>query len=225
MSEPITVISFDPGKNNFAYAIAEYRLTREETGLNYRIHETGLMQVPIQDLKAEDLTDQFSKFRIELESLLMLSSIRTGKNLGDVKLVTMERYMGRGVQVGTTIEVCGIMIGTTLSFMQQSQLDCRVNLITSAIWKNAFNRLVETEKKNGYLNETYNLCSAPNHELDAVLIGMYGAYRYFGFKGSDIFSGFEEEKRRDKLLDVIEKVSVSKLENRRAKRKYYPREV
>ncbi|QJT70895.1 hypothetical protein GR7B_00097 [Vibrio phage vB_VcorM_GR7B] len=179
------------------------------------------MKVPLDKLGDADFSKQCFKFSQEFEGMLK----RFERLYGRVNLITLERYMGRGTMVGTTIEVCGIMIGIMTNVVQFLGYSADIQLVTSAIWKNAFNRINTKEYESSgkkktaqWLNLSYNLCRTSAHELDATLIGLYGAYKSFGIKP---YTTQASEYERDRMLGMVEDASMLPLENRRRKRTHF----
>ncbi|QJT71070.1 hypothetical protein GR11A_00032 [Vibrio phage vB_VcorM_GR11A] len=218
-SEVYRVLSFDPGKYNFAYSYTEHKVSGGR--VKTRVLETGLMQVPLDKLDDAEFSRQCYDFKVEFTGMLR----RFSREFGEINLITLERYMGRGTMVGTTIEVCGIMIGLITSAVHDRGLAASIQLVTSAIWKNAFNRIntdaqeeLGKKKTTQYLHLSYNLCRTSAHELDAVLIGLYGAYKYFGKKPYETQAS---EKERDRLLSKVEQATTLKLEKRRQVREHF----
>lgn len=196
----LKTLTFDPGEKNFAYAILEHKYSNT---LQSRVIKNGILNTPIKHLNNRDIfIKESTAFHNEINRLLS----------NNLDIVSVERFMGRGIRVGTMSETVNIMIGV-LIIRTKSSLNIFPNFIHPATWKNAYNRAVV-----GGLENCYKLCGASNHQLDAALIGIYSASIHYNIKP---FSSINTNRKRDKLLLSIEKSSQTRLIKRRKKRKYF----
>ena len=194
----LKTLSFDPGEKNFAYSILEHK-SRKGKVISRSI-KNGILKKPVKHLNDEELFGRESaSFHNEIKELLS----------NNIDIVSIERFMGRGIRVGTMSESVNIMIGIII-VKTKNVLNVLPNLIHPATWKNAYNRTVV-----GDLNGCYQICRTSNHQLDASLLGIYSASNYY-----DIipFSSISSEIKRDKFLSSIEQASQTKLIQRRKKR-------
>lgn len=203
----LSVLSLDPGAKNFAYSINKHELKGNK--VVSVVEKTGVLDNSIKEVKAN----------LKTSTNLFLEEINVLRDSNNVSLVIAERFMSRGHTVGITGEVVGIMLGALILNTITEYPNCKIKLISSSLWKNAFNRMrVFDDKNNNWMKESYRLCAATPHEMDATLIGIWGAYDYFGIKP---FQDYGTIKARDKLLFDIEQASTQKLRNIKFQRKFY----
>jgi len=197
----IKTLSFDPGEKNFAYSILEHKYSKNR--MLSRSVKNGLFESPIKHLNdKEKFKAESIKFHNELGSLLSNS----------IDIVTVERFMGRGIKIGNLTESANIMIGVVV-VKSKKITNTFPQLIPPMTWKNAYNRIVIDD-----LDACYKICRTSNHQLDASLLGIYSASLFYNITP---FSSIKTEKKRDKFLSSIEKTSQTKLIQRREKRKHY----
>lgn len=231
------MLSFDPGSRNFAWCVSEHKWDGVQRS---RVVANGLMD----SVKQLEGVDQFvagglQEVVAELEDLMWWYMQKgaglDARNMMDC--ICIERFMARGVMVGGTSELTNMIIGAAvmLDDMYRKTFGKGVGLglkvITPASWKNAFDRMLG----KGKLKETYKMCRAKEHQLDASLIGCYAASRIFNARqrrlqkkaGEKVLAKdvlvvpFEHLKVRgamDKLLLDVESTSREDLINRRRKR-------
>lgn len=169
----LRILAFDPGVTNFAWAFLE--VTRP---FDVKVVESGMfnntvkvfdddLQISIQDFTSE-MVDLFNRFKPEQ--------------------FIMERFMARGMK-GGTIELVNIMMGAFLSWLVERQFSFknRFKLIPASQWKNEWNR-------NSDLDAFYKKTNTVPHQVDAVGIGLYGAYYWFKDKP------FENIKKLERSL-------------------------
>lgn len=197
------IISFDPGEQNFAWSITQHRSVN---GLfESRCLENGLIKNTIKTLKDQaKLQQEAHEFYMEIASLF-------DKHVWSV--VAMERFMGRGIRVGTTSETTNIMMGIIAHFVWTRYEQTFPLLVNAATWKTAFDR-----NTSRALSDSYKLCGTTPHQYDASLIGVFAAcnnQQIVPFKHlSDIMLA-------DKFMASVERASDISLTKRRAKRTFY----
>ena len=196
------VLSFDPGFDNFAWCITNYRCNPVTNNIEFKIKECGHLQNTITQLSDYVLLkEHYSAFITEITLLL-----------NEVDCVAIERFQSRGVKSGLTQECVTMMIGVMIKIAYDK--DKSVHMVTPATWKNRFN-----EYSN--LKLAYSLCWATPHVLDSFLIG----YHYFAVRSyvKKPFKYFEIEANRDKTLFKLEECAPT-LSKRRKARMFFTRE-
>lgn len=198
------VISFDPGQQNFAWSITQHRSINGM--LESRCVESGLLKHTVKTLKNQDkLQSESQEFYMELASLF---------DRYEWAVIAVERFMGRGIKVGTTSETTNIMIGMLAHFVWMRYEQAFPLLINAATWKTAFDRATSRT-----LKQSYSLCRTTPHQYDASLIGVYAASVN---QGVIPFKSINDIMLADKFMASVEKTSCVSLVNRRAKRTFYP---
>lgn len=162
------VLSFDPAKNTFGYAVQEI------TARSCKLFEYGMLQHTVKDLTGQP--------KVEVREYISTVNGLVREFKADV--IIAERFMSRGRFSGNTGEIVGILLGAVCAATPVRD----VRLITSAQWKNALNRKMG-EKKG--LERLYGCCGITHHELDAIFIGRYGSAEYLSVAP---FSTFNEKK-------------------------------
>lgn len=166
-----TVVSFDMGTKNMAYAV----LT------NGTLKQLGFFDDTITNLIDPYFNMDLDKFVIGFVDLLT-------KNKPNA--VVAERFQNRGMFRGNGSELINIMIGLMARICHERKI--YFYLLTAAQWKNVFNRQfkhlsktilvkkrvkreeVEVEKKLTALEVLYEeILPFPNHPIDAHLQGVY----------------------------------------------------
>ena len=190
-SKPLRIFAHDPGSRNYGYAIVEGILVGQR--LKFRILENGLCPSTMNNLKDHKIRQQ--------QRLCYLEWVKRMAQKYEVKAMFAERYMTRGIK-GPTIESVNMMLG----LMQSLLLPDRY--IPAAVWKNAVTR------QGIDLKQEYKYCKTAPHQLDAVLIGIWGLHQAFGLKD------FGNINRRSfgNILKEIERTTKEKLFNRKAVR-------
>lgn len=144
---PTYVISFDPGKTHFAYAIYKRN----------SLIAHGTIENTLKDLKEGFL---YNKQRI---AFLKEIKRKFKKYLDEPCLIAIERFVARGRSMGNVSECIGMMLGM-MSWLFRKHY---VTLIMASSWKNHFNKKeIMPENKNIVI-----------HELDAMCIGAYAMWK------------------------------------------------
>lgn len=188
------VVGVDPGLKNFAWCKFHFDAGRVEQCSSGQLTPVSV---------ADDLPKQVREFDETIGALI-----------GGCDLVAAERFMSRGVRAGTTGEVSNMALGILmLSAVSKS---IAIELITPASWKNAYNK--SSKAYGGKLDTLYKLCKTTPHELDAALIGLYGASKRLNPNNKHPFSAVVKKSERNAFLDMLENGSVNPLIDRRRKR-------
>lgn len=151
------MLALDPGTRNFGISMIEYSDSKVKVLAN------ALFTDPINTMV--EFNSQRHSYRQEVARWVKAFKPNA---------ITAERFQTRG-NGGPTIELVSSMLGI---------LDCfgiPLRFITASTWKNAFNRRF-TVHSDKALEVMYQHIEKPltPHQLDSVLIGVYGLE--FGFK-------------------------------------------
>lgn len=164
------IISADPGTKNFAIAITKHSLV--EGKLKSSVIATGMIDTTITNLNHSVVGDvmRFERAMVKL------------RNKYKPDLVYFERFQSRGLK-GTVIECINIMLGIMIRVFSKQD----PKLLMAATWKNRIGKRVDL--KSSYKDFGLSRKHSPKtpHELDATLIGFYGACRHFGIPDFDSF--------------------------------------
>jgi hypothetical protein len=181
----------DPGIANFAWAILKVRKP-----FTFRVIASGDLKHTVKALKGP-MSIQASNFIKELKAL---------RRKYQVDSVVMERYMSRG-HGGTNIELVNSMIGLTMGFFHDKS--DRFILLTSATWKNAWNR-------HSDLEAFYKKVKCTPHQVDSVGIGLYSAALWLGEKPFTFFDP-SVEKAEEALAKQINRTNQGQVINRKVR--------
>jgi hypothetical protein len=149
------ILGCDPGVRNFGIAVIEYDMEPFKA----KILMNRMVLHTVDDLKGSNAKLQILAYEKELKKVIKEFKIES---------ICAERFQTRG-NGGPTIEYVSVMIGRMATMVKQEVL-----YITAAQWKNRINAQVS-------LDEMYSL-SPSNHQLDASLIGLYGAQQINGIQ-------------------------------------------
>lgn len=202
MTSPVLkVLSFDPGQNNFAFSVSKHKY--KDDIRQAKVLDNGIIQHTITNLnKVNILQEQTLDFINEVCELL--------DKWAPFDLIAIERFMGRGIKVGTTSETTNIMIGILTTLIWDRYKCGFPIMVNPAQWKKAIGK--------ESLAQAYSLCGSTAHQLDASLIGYYVADIEMSIRPFDYL---QDEATRDRYLYWIEKTSREKLVNRRNKRLFF----
>ena len=167
--ETIRVVSHDPGICNYAVSVMDITFidnakvitskgTVRKNLLEIKIIKSGMLTSPMNDVNL-DVVSQNRTYCAEIQRIL---------NKYQPDIVCAERFQNRGFRAGgVQIEAVNLMLGALASL---PQFDTReLKLVSPMVWKSAL-------KKRHDLKGEYKKCRFPVHELDAALIGIYGAH-------------------------------------------------
>ena len=155
------ILSFDPGKQHFAYALVE----------DAKVKWHGILESTVEDLTAE-VSLQFDKLTSDF-----LQIIHRAKLDPAVDYICAERYMQRpGLGAGGNAELINLKIGALIAFV----LPVRMWIIPSARWKNHMTRAYGEKGfgKDGKLDmrmlvDGDKSRKLSSHECDAIGIGLF----------------------------------------------------
>lgn len=188
------VLSCDPGKSNFAFSFTEFQNTEKE--LKFNIVEHGKIANVFDDLTGPEVRERGMLFQKEIRAL-----VRKYK----ADYIIAERYMVRGRFNGGLAEYINIMLGLLMGVGVSNML-----MIPAAQWKNRFNA-------NSYglvLDELYKAVPYEPHQLDAAMIGFYGAAFW---SQVPFYEVLETKKGVDTLLKQMAAANKGPVKNRRIK--------
>lgn len=180
------VMSCDPGTRNFAVAVTRGRLY-ENGSVKFKILGTTVLDSTFNDLKTS-VSFSLKNFIAEIDSIVELTC--------DPDEIIMERFQSRGMG-GTTIECVNFMIG---SMVYHFQSEADVKLVTAATWKNRANRLFDYKGAPKEHNLHRVITDKTEHELDAVMMGIYHIHRIFE---KEDFCCFEEPGSFDRFIEYF----------------------
>ena len=190
----IRVLGFDPGKVNFAWSVTDHIISN--TNMVSCVVYSGL--VPDMPISLKD----------ELLAGFVKPSNFLYTKIGDYQpdSIIVERFMAQGLRVGTTIEISNIIAGILLSESMSLDID-DFHMVTAVTWKNAFNRMLGHKDA---LKETYKVCAATPHQVDASLMGCWIASSMLL---CEPFESIADEDSLARFLESLELTSQHKLRN------------
>lgn len=159
------ILSADPGTKNFAISITQHKIVGGR--LRSKILATGMIDTTIKNLNHEVVKD-IKRFERDMIAL---------RRRWKPDHVYFERFQSRGLK-GTTIECINIMLGIMIRVFHD--LDPR--LLLASTWKNRIGRRLDLKSSYKDFGLTRKHSPKTPHELDATLIGFYGACRRLGLE-------------------------------------------
>jgi Holliday junction resolvasome RuvABC endonuclease subunit len=142
-------MSFDPGLNNFAYSVIK----------NGKVIDCGFINDTVNDLRSEVLKDLTKKFYKKIKSLIKLHK---------PNLIIAERFMVRAKFLGASAEKISFMMGIVAQLAYRNKIE--FELVTSALWKNRFNREIGKNELNIIYKKIKPILP---HVIDSTFIGLY----------------------------------------------------
>lgn len=189
------LLCLDPGSVNFAYSIIEVEVYTSERGSTLKIDplESGLIGNTISSMR---------NARSELKSFLSDIEFLINKKDLSVQGIVLEQFQSRGVRT-SLLEKVNVMIGGILTHFYYLDID----FFMASAWKRAV-------KQKFDLDNEYKLITCTPHELDATLIGVYGAFKLLKMKPYNAYtSGYLKNLSRK-----VESVSKTPVRKRRPKK-------
>lgn len=182
-----TILGIDIGTVNAGFGVVQFQVKKNKVA--YKIHKCGLLQCLVKDLSVPHKRELKAHVR-EVKKLVKTYA---------VDYVLEERYMTRGIK-GSTVEAVNQMMGALdLSLKQE------VTQIPAATWKNRVNKFFD-------LKFLYTQAYVPPHEIDAVLQAFWLAEKKMG---CEIIPQLTSWKEQERLLEVIEACTTTKLKTKR----------
>ena len=186
----IKVFSCDPGTKNFAMSVIEGTVT--ESGLKIKIIGTCMLNETLQDL-TKNVAPVLRDFNKRMRFI---------KKEHKPKLACFERFQSRGLK-GKTIEAIGYMLGVIgITFRRANP-----RFILASTWKNRINKidgvvLNDIYKGWGLTSKAKSYTGKRDHELDAVLIGIYHLHQHLGMEDFEIFKNIPLENFKEHFLNA-----------------------
>lgn len=149
--QPQFILSFDPGKVNFAWALSK------NTAKKYVVLKYGMLAHPIQNANIDSIRD-FSK-----EITLLIES------LPETTHVVIERFQTRprGGKRGGLLEYCNLMIGIVL-YISAVCFEHDTHAVTASTWKSHMKRYYGDNVMENWFWATEKYKTMTEHEADAV---------------------------------------------------------
>lgn len=197
MSDPNStqiIIGLDPGTKNYAYSIIKVTpwITSKGSTLKITPLKTGLLSNTVTSL--QDIQKALSAHLMEVG---MLFSDPTYICDG----IVVEQYQSRGSR-NKLLELVNLMLGGMITRYDYIPL----SIFSASTWKRAIKKVFD-------LDGEYKRITCTPHEMDATLIGIYGAFKIHKLKP---YNGYSQAYL-SKVVRKIEKVSTTELRNRRVK--------
>jgi hypothetical protein len=174
----LRILAHDPGSSNYGISVIEAEIpTSQPTNLKFKILDFWKVNSTLQSLK---LTKRSKRTKKEKSKSISLSpgkelmeyfaEVQHATHAYNIDLQIAERYMSRRMG-GVTIELVNMELGVlrTLCMLQDTPL----RMIPASQWKN------EAARNGINLEQIYKEVKpfkVSPHEVDAVMIGLYGFY-------------------------------------------------
>lgn len=206
----IHILASDPGSKNYGIAVCLLDLTNRAKP-KFSVLRYGMLSNPVNDLRYPEMSKQRDLFLKEVRSFLADAQV----NPKQINLVICERFMTRGL-LGTLVEYVAYMIGLLHSEFSHSSF----RAIQASTWKNAF------KARTGFKLDKESLVYAKAkqakilpHEVDAILIGAYGANAILHLKNFQLLNlraiFHEMSDRRRRSLRVVSAKKLPKQPRRK----------
>lgn len=186
IEKEIQVFSCDPGTRNYAAAMTRGRLMSDGS-IKIKIIGTRILQSTFRDLKTS-VSFSLKNFIGEIDSIV--------QKYGEPNEIIMERFQSRGMG-GTTIECVNFMIGGIVYHFQD---EADVKLVTAAQWKNRANARVDYKNTPKAYDLHRVITDKTEHELDAVMMGIYYIHQLFG---AEDYQCFADPANFDKFMEYF----------------------
>lgn len=178
-SQTVTILAHDPGSHNYGIAVIRVELPEDPDrkvllkGLGFSVLYASKMEHSFTTLKDAALADR--------EMIAYLNELEGLRRKYNPDLQIAERYMSRRMG-GVTIELVNMLLGTLRVFSLRRGIPIR--LIPASQWKNELKRR-EVDLKEVYKEAKREHKRTP-HEVDAVMIGLYGAFSLMKLKAFSV---------------------------------------
>lgn len=201
MKRKVQLLACDPGTANFGYAVVEATVEDGKCPSGFRVLQYGKLNCTVKQLTG-GMSDNIGMYVASVKFLMTKYPELNG--------AILERFQTRGIG-GPTIELVSVMIGVLTTFFYEKELP--VKAIIASQWKQACNR---SEISLDELYAQYKIeVGATPHEVDAVMIGLYGMHLFSRHKPYDpTFS----KKLVNNLLKLQGRVVIGDTQKRRGKR-------
>lgn len=191
MKKKIQLLACDPGTANFGYAVVEAFIEDGKIPTQFKVLQYGKLNCTVRQLTG-GMSDNIGMYVTTVKFLM-------GKYPG-LNGAILERFQTRGIG-GPTIELVSLMIGVLSTFFHEEQLP--VKAIIASQWKQACTRS-GIVLEDAYLKYKNDVKATP-HEVDAIMIGLYGLHLFARHKPYD--STFSK-KILNNLLKLEDRVII-----------------
>lgn len=176
----VRLLGMDPGTKNFGIAVTEVN------------RKTGVPRVLVNSMLAHPFDTFTDGYRSGVQQFLR--DIRKYIVKYEPDGFIAERFQSRGLR-GLSVEAVSFMLG-----LMASHFGSRPHkFITAATWKNDVNKkLAQTEFED--LKNFYKCVGVPPHQVDAVLMSLYGI---------QVATGVAVKYKWESLINQIERTSTS----------------
>ena len=127
-----------------------------------KINKCWFVSATIKDLTEKGFLSELALYKKEIALLIKKYKPQA---------IIAERFMVRGRWLGATCEKINIMLGVLADLCLIHKID--LYLITSALWKNSFNRVYGKKTLNNLYQKSKKELKLPAHLIDSTLIGLY----------------------------------------------------
>lgn len=191
MKKKIQLLACDPGTANFGYAIVEAIIEEGKAPSQFKVLQYGKINCTVRQLTG-GMSDNLEMYVTTIKFLM--------KSYPDLNGAILERFQTRGIG-GPTIELVSVMIGVLSTFFHEESLP--VKAIIASQWKQACTR------SGIILDEAYlkyrGLVKATPHEIDAIMIGLYGLHLFARHKP---YNSAFSKKVLNNLLKLEDRVII-----------------
>jgi Holliday junction resolvasome RuvABC endonuclease subunit len=202
MKRKVQLLACDPGTANFGYAIVEAVIEDGKCPSQFKVLQYGKLNCTVRQLTGS-MSDNIGMYVATIKFIM--------DKYPELNGAILERFQTRGIG-GPTIELVSLMIGIISTFFYEKSLP--VKAIIASQWKQSCSR------SSIVLDDMYvkykDAVKATPHEVDAVMIGLYGMHLFARHKPYDVtFS----RKLLNNLLKLDARVLIGDTQNRKGKRK------
>ena len=198
MKKKVQLLACDPGTANFGYAIVEAQIEDGLCPSQFKVLQYGKLNCTIRQLTGK-MSDNIGMYVATIKFLM--------SKYPELNGAIMERFQTRGIG-GPTIELVSLMIGVTSTFFYEKDLP--VKAIIASQWKQACTR------SDIILDDMYakykDSVKATPHEVDAVMIGLYGLHLFASHKP---YSPTFSKKLLNNLLKLEDRVLIGDTQKRK----------
>lgn len=191
MKKKIQLLACDPGTANFGYAVVEAIIEEGKAPSQFKVLQYGKINCTVRQLTG-GMSDNLGMYVTTIKFLM--------KSYPDLNGAILERFQTRGIG-GPTIELVSVMIGVLSTFFHEESLP--VKAIIASQWKQACTR------SGIILDEAYlkykGLVKATPHEIDAIMIGLYGLHLFARHKP---YNSAFSKKVLNNLLKLEDRVII-----------------
>ena len=198
MKKKVQLLACDPGTANFGYAIVEAVIEDGLCPSQFRVLQYGKLNCTVRQLTGK-MSDNIGMYATTIKFLM--------SKYPDLNGAILERFQTRGIG-GPTIELVSLMIGVTSTFFYEEDLP--VKAIIASQWKQACTRsgIVLDDMYTKYKESV----KATPHEVDAVMIGLYGLHLFARHKP---YSPTFSKKLLNNLLKLGDRVLIGDTQKRK----------